>query len=153
MHAKDMDTLDLFNELMFKKFAVDRSHLIHKMMGLSVSEYVVLFAIEEHLRLDNKDRIYVKDIANHFNISLMETSKIVDELQEQGLVQRAYQGDGSAGTYVSLTEDGKVACEKQRKAVVKKYHYVVDQFGKDRLVELLRMLEDLDKIIHMEEDE
>ena len=77
----------------------------------------------------------------------------MDELQEQDLVERAYKGDGSEGTYVYLTEHGKEACDKQRAAVVKKYRHVVEQFGKDRLVELLRMLEDLDKILHAEEED
>lgn len=53
MHKKDMDTLDLFNELMFQKFAVDRTSLIHRMMGLSVLAYVALFYIEEETRLDD----------------------------------------------------------------------------------------------------
>ena len=144
MHKKDMDTLDLFNELMFQKFAVDRTSLIHRMMGLSVLAYVALFYIEEETRLDDQDKVFVRDLSDHLTISMMETAKIVDELQEQELVDRAYEGDGSEGTYVYLTEHGKAACNKQRCAVVKKYRHVVEQFGKDRLVELLRMLEDLD---------
>lgn len=47
MHKKDMDTLDLFNELMFQKFAVDRTSLIHRMMGLSVLAYVALFLLKK----------------------------------------------------------------------------------------------------------
>lgn len=153
MHKKDMDTLDLFNELMFQKFTVDRASLVQRMMGLSVPAYVALFYIEEETRLDDKDKVFVRELSDHLTISLMETAKIVDELQEQNLVERAYKGDGSEGTYVYLTERGKTACDKQRAAVVKKYRRVVEQFGKDRLIELLQMLEDLDKIVHAEEED
>lgn len=79
-----------------------------------------------------------------------ELTYIVGALKERGLVLWSHDGNGSEGTYVTITELGKKKMEKQEKYLKKYYGNVIRKFGKEKLIQLIELMKDLENIMNIE---
>ena len=90
-------------------------------------------------------------------LSMRQTSKMVGDLRDRGLVTWSHDGNGKDGTYVTITDNGKTLLEKQEEIVKKFYGRVIDSFGKENLIRLLHQMKELETVMtreieQMEED-
>ena len=78
---------------------------------------------------------------------------MIGKLRDKGLLTWAHDGDGSEGTYVTITESGKnLLCEQEE--ILKKYYgNVIEKFGKEKLIQLLQLMKELETIMSGEFEE
>ena len=80
-------------------------------------------------------------------ISIHSISKTIPALKERGLVNWLHDGNGSEGTYVTMTEEGSALLEKHQKYMEKIYERVIEQFGTDNLIQMLDLMKRLETIM------
>ena len=83
-------------------------------------------------------------------LSMRQTSKMVGDLRDRGLVTWSHDGNGKDGTYVTITESGKQLLEKQETIVKEFYGRVIDSFGKENLIHLLHQMKELETVMTCE---
>lgn len=62
-------------------------------------------------------RTYLKDISDQMQRPMRQISRMVKTLQERGFLAWSHDGDGSEGTYVTITEAGKKMLEEEEAAL------------------------------------
>ena len=72
------------------------------------------------------------------------------KLRDAGYVVWSHDGDGSEGTYVTITESGQSIIRNQEELLKSYYGHVIDKFGKDNLLQLLRLMKQLETIMSSE---
>ena len=78
---------------------------------------------------------------------------MVGVLKERGLVKWMHDGDGSEGTYVTMTADGHKLLEDNREIIKEYYGKVINRFGKENLIELLNLMKQLETVMDSELEE
>lgn len=119
---------------------------------LTVSEYIALHSILKATSdiADEDNKAYLKDLADNLEVSIHSMSKMAGDLKSRGLVSWSHDGDGSDGTYISLTDLGVKSMYRQEEILNEYYSKVIDKFGRDNLINLLRQIEKLEEIMDAE---
>lgn len=146
---ENLDALMLGNEL------TTRRYLFHKIpvcRAFNVPEYIAMRMI---MRTDEAEDIYggktyLKDISEMMQLTIRQTSKMIGELKDRGLVKWVHDGNGSDGTYVTVTPSGRELFLKQEQTMKEFYEKVIDRFGEDNLIQLLNLMKQLET--HMESE-
>ena len=86
-------------------------------------------------------------------LSIRQTSKMIAELRDRGLVLWSHDGTGKDGTYVSITENGKERIKIQEEIIKNYYGRVIEKYGKENLIQLLHLMKQLDTIMCSELEE
>ena len=82
--------------------------------------------------------------------TVRQTSHLVKSLQERGFLAWSHDGDGSEGTYVTITQEGKKMLAEEEDTLKEFYGRVFARFGKDSLMELLRLMKQLESVMGAE---
>ena len=144
---ENMDALKLGDELLTRRYLFSK---IQVSKILNVPDYIAMRII---MGTDGSEDIYegktyLKDISEKMQISLRQTSKMIGRLKDRGLVNWVHDGNGSNGTYVTVTASGQELFEQQEKVLKDFYGKVIEKFGVDNLVQLLNLMKQLET--HME---
>lgn len=83
-------------------------------------------------------------------LSMRQTSKMVGDLRDRGLVIWSHDGNGKDGTYVTITENGRKLLGNQETIVKEFYGRVIDSFGKENLIHLLHLMKELETVMTRE---
>lgn len=144
--------LKLGNELTIRRYLFDKLQVSHL---LTAPDYIALYIINETSGQQNiyAGKTYLKDLSERMQLSIRKTSKIVGGLKERGLVQWLHDGDGSEGTYVTITEEGIELLKKQQDLIQVYYGKVIRKFGTENLVQLLNLMKQLETIMSSEIEE
>ena len=86
-------------------------------------------------------------------LTIRQTSKMVGELRDRGMILWSHDGNGSEGTYVTITEMGKKLLEEQEQLLKEYYGKVIIKFGKENLIKLLQMMKQLETVMSSEIEE
>ena len=119
---------------------------------LSVPEYIALHSIAKSapdydLSLE---KTYLKDLADRLEVSIHSVSKMVRKLKERGLVVWSHDGNGSEGTYITITELGMRSMHRQENMLNEYYSRVIEKFGHDNLIHLLQQMDALEQTMDNE---
>ena len=149
---QEADTLKLGNELTIRRYLFNKMQVNQV---LSVPDYIALHIIKE---TESKEDIYagktyLKDLAEKMKLSIRQTSKLVGKLKDSGLVVWSHDGNGSEGTYVTITEAGEKLLEQQQVLFKDYYGRVIKKFGKENLIQLLNMMKQLETVMSSELEE
>ena len=151
------DITEISNELTYLRYQMNKGP-IRKLFGKTrLSEYILLHSIVR--QSDSADiyqgRIYLRDLAERMRLTIRQTSGLVGDLKNKGMLQWSHDGDGSEGTYVTITETGKRQLEEQQEILKNFYGRVIGRYGRENLVLLLRQMRELETIMssEMEEEE
>lgn len=119
---------------------------------LSAPDYIALNIIRETEKNEQiySGRTYLKDLAEKMQLSMRQISKMIGNLKERGLVVWSHDGNGSEGTYVTITESGQQLLTQQQKILEEYYGNVIDKFGKDNLIQLLNLMKQLETVMSSE---
>ena len=119
---------------------------------LSARDYIALNIIRETETNEQiySGRTYLKDLAEKMQLSMRQISKMIGNLKERGLVVWSHDGNGSEGTYVTITESGQQLLTQQQKILEEYYGNVIDKFGKDNLIQLLNLMKQLETVMSSE---
>lgn len=147
--AKKPDTASLTNDLIYHRYLMDSGQLRQHLKDLNIPEYLALHIIAE--AADGEDgvpgRTYLSELAGRMRLTIRQSSRIVRALRDKGLVLWAHDGNGKDGTYVILTEAGRTLMERQEERLKGYYGRVIETYGKDNMVSLLRMVEELETVM------
>lgn len=139
------DLGELSHELAYRKYLLNNDHIRNFMRRLSVPEYLAMHMIKDTEQAEGSPgRTYLKDIADRMHRTIRQTSAMVKTLQERGLLLWSHDGDGSEGTYVTITESGKEMLAKEESAIKEYYGRVIENYGRDNLMQLLQLMKQLE---------
>ena len=150
-NTEKIDIIKLSNELTYQRFLFNREYRKDIFMKMSIPEYIALqyISMEETANIYS-GRTYLKDLADKLQMSIRQISKIVEKLRDGGFVLWSHDGNGSEGTYVTITENGRKLLTSQEEILRKYYGNVSEQFGKDNLIQLLQLMKQLETIMSSE---
>lgn len=144
--------VELTNELIFQRYRMDHGKLRQYFEDLNIPEYIALHIIASAAS-DNAlhaGKTYLQDIADKMQISMRRTSKLVGDLQDKGFVRWAHDGNGDDGTYVVITDSGTTLMNDQEQQLKAYYGRVIETYGKDNMIQLLRLLAQLETVMNSE---
>ena len=98
---------------------------------MSIPEYIALqyIAMEETSDIYS-GRVYLKDLADKLQMTMRQISKMVEKLRDVGYVLWSHDGNGSEGTYVTITESGRSLLRAQEETLKKYYGKVFEKVWK-----------------------
>ena len=145
----EIDVLKLSNELTIRRYLFNKEQISRV---LSAPDYIALNIIRETETNEQiySGRTYLKDLAEKMQLSMRQISKMIGNLKERGLVVWSHDGNGSEGTYVTITKSGQQLLTQQQKILEEYYGNVIDKFGKDNLIQLLNLMKQLETVMSSE---
>lgn len=149
--SDNTDIIQLSNELTYQRHLFYRECGKEVFMKMSVPEYIALqhIAVEEATNIYS-GRTYLKDLADKLQMTMRQISKMVEKLRDSGYVVWSHDGNGSEGTYVTITESGQNILKNQEEILKKYYGKVFEKFGRDNLIQLLQLMKQLETVMSSE---
>lgn len=147
------DVAKLTHELTYHKYLMNNGQQIGRFFKkISIPEYLALHMIEEARResIIYSGKTYLKEIADKMQRPIREISKLVKALQERGLLIWSHDGDGTEGTYVTITESGKKLLDEEKEILKGFYSKVIQSYGKENLIQLLQLMKQLETTMSVE---
>ena len=119
---------------------------------LHIPEYIALHIISVTNETSEiySGRTYLKELADKMQLTIRQTSKMVGGLRDRGLLVWSHDGNGSEGTYVTITEMGQKLLDEQENILKKYYGRVIKKYGKENLILLLQMMRQLETVMSSE---
>lgn len=147
--SEKTDIMKLSNELTYRRYMMDRGKIRNLFQSVSVPEYIALCNILQNDESSSiyGERTYLKELSEKMELTTRQTSKLVGELRDRGLVTWSHDGNGKDGTYVSITENGKKLLRTQEEILKEYYGRVIDKYGKDNLIQLLHLMKELETVM------
>ena len=143
------DSHDLIHEFIYHKYLINGERMLQHFRDLNTPEYIALHVIqriaEDHL--NDGDRVYLKDISEDMELPISRMSEIAGKLRDKGLIIWEHDGDGNDGTYVRITDSGYELVRSQDKKLRNYYGKVIEEYGEENMIELLKMMKRLEKVI------
>jgi DNA-binding MarR family transcriptional regulator len=123
-------------------YLVKRTHsLMHDIMepvieqhGFTFIQYVVLVALRDGIAVNPKD------ICAHYRHDSGALTRVIDQLAEQGMLERVRRDRDRRKVELQLTAKGRKAIEFLVPLVIDKLNELLDGFSKTEVKELLRLL-------------
>lgn len=146
----------LSHEITYQRYLMNSGRSIKELFKkMSIPEYIALHsvAMERELSSIYGERTYLKDLSEKMELTIRQTSKMIGKLRDQGLLIWSHDGDGSEGTYVTITEAGQKLLSEQEEILRKYYEKVIDKFGKEKLIQMLQLMKELETIMSSEFEE
>lgn len=149
------NTNDLSSELIYHRYMFNQVQVTSLFKEISVPEYIALHRIAGSIFRNGNgvEKTYLKDIADELHLSIPQTSKMVRELRDKGMVCWGHDGNGKDGTYVTITESGAALMERQERILADYYGRVIEKFGRERLVALFGLMQELENVMDQELNE
>ena len=152
--AKD-DITKLSNELTYRRYLMNKGQLRKLFKELDVPEYIALHCISTTNETSSiySGRTYLKELADKMQLTIRQTSKMVANLRDKGLLKWSHDGNGSEGTYVTITEMGQKLFREQEIILKDYYGRVIEKYGKENLILLLQLMKQLETVMSSEMEE
>lgn len=148
-HRQKLDILKVCDEIALRKYHFSKSGLS---AGVDLPDYIVLLVVEKESSMADiyAGRVYLRDISEKMHLPIRQTSARIGNLRDRGYVAWGHDGDGSEGTYVTLTNSGQEFLSKQRSHLAKYYEGVIERFGMSNLLHLLSLMKQMETVIDVE---
>lgn len=139
----------LSHEITYRRYMMNKGKIKELFENLSISEYIALYNIDMEREVSSiyGEKTYLKDLSEKMELSMRQTSRMIGNLRDRGLLLWSHDGNGSEGTYVIITDSGKKLLKEQEEVLRKFYGNVIDKFGKEKLIQLLQLMKELETIM------
>ena len=118
---------------------------------LSTLEFMTLLVIAKMIdKVGENDRVYLQDLAKQLKLPVAEASKMAQRLSDKGLIVWTHDVGSERGTYIRITSAGNTAAGEQQEILKKFYARVIDRFGRQKFMELLKQIDELEMIMEEE---
>lgn len=138
---------ELAHELTYHRYLLNQSQARGLIRELSIPQYIALQYVSRAVQGGDAGRVYLRDVARELRLSIPQTSRMVGSLRDKGLVSWSHDGDGSEGTYLSVTPTGLALMERQDASLKEFYGRVVEKFGRENMAQLLRLMVQLEQVM------
>ena len=145
----------LSHEITYRGFLMNRGRIKELFEKLSVPEYIALhnIAMEHDDSSIYEGKTYLKDLSAKMELTMRQVSKMIGSLRDRGFVTWSHDGNGSEGTYVTITDSGKKLLNEQEEILNQYYGKVIDDFGKEKMIQLLQLMKELETVMSSEFEE
>lgn len=145
----------LSNEMTYLRYLMNKGKVRDLFQKVTIPQYIALHMIEAESTstVIYEGRTYLKDLADRMQLTIRQTSRLVSDLKERGLVEWSHDGDGSEGTYVTISENRQRFLEDQEEVLKVYYTRVIQKFGEQNLIELLQKMKQLETVMSSEIEE
>jgi DNA-binding MarR family transcriptional regulator len=131
-----------YNARMSVGYLVKRAHSLMldvmepliEQRGFTFMQYVVLSCLRDGIAVNPKD------ICSHYRHDSGALTRVIDQLAEQGLVERVRRDRDRRKVELQLTRAGRATIESLLPLVVDKLNELLSGFSKAEIHELLRLL-------------
>lgn len=116
---------------------------------LHTGEYAALKTIYRLREFEGEDSIGVKtsDIGKCLFMKKPATSKMLNNLEDKGYINRFSNKKDRRVTYVDLTEKGVELLEKHHEQMIDYTNQIIEKMGEEDVEELIRLLNKLSDVI------
>ena len=132
-------------ELTYQKFLLNKDKAGHLFTEVDIAEYIALHLID---RSASSGHTYLTTLAQKLDMPISGVSRMVSRLKERGFVLWSHNGNGSDGTFVSVTPSGLQAMKRQDALLEVYYGQVIEKFGPENLMRLLEQMAQLEHIMN-----
>lgn len=147
--TNERDIAKLANEFIYHKYLFGKNKLNDFFHDLSIHEYIILYMMKEN-KENGCEKTYLKDLSEKMQVAMSHMSKMIGDLKEQGLLLWTHDGDGSEGTYVTITDFGEKMLDQHENTLKEYFENVIHCYGKENLVQLLSLMRELDSVMKKE---
>ena len=142
-------------ELTYHRYLLNKGKAQNLFHELTIQEYIALHMITQGKHKDDftPEKIYLRDLSERLEVTIHQASNMVRKLKDRGLVSWSHDGDGSEGTYVTITESGLSSMLRQEAILDDYYGRVIEKFGRENLIALMSQIDELEKIMDNEFNE
>ena len=140
---------ELSNELTYHRYMLNQGQMGGLFKDITIPEYIALHGLARSVG-ENDGRAYLSDIADELRLTVPQTSKMIRGLRGRGLVSWSHDGDGSEGTYITVTESGLGLIERQEAVLKDYYRRVIEKFGAENMIAFLNQMKSLEEIMDAE---
>ncbi len=148
---QEIDITKLSNEFTYRKYMMSRDSVRHFFSKLSVAEQSIEAISGDSAIYGGK--AYLTDLSVRMQMSIRKTSKAVRDLRDCGYVKWSHDGNGTDGTYVTITDAGAKQLHDQETIIKDFYGNVINKFGKENMINLLILMKELDTVMESEIEE
>ena len=143
---------EIAHEITYRRYLLSKDDAKFMLKDINIAEYIVLHYMCEHIESNSiySGRIYLSEISEKLNLPIRKTSKLIREINSKNLVSWDHDGDGKDGTYVTITDHGKSVFEDTDNKLRDFYSRVLQNFGKDKIVQLLQLMKEFDSVMRTE---
>lgn len=147
--AENTDIVKLSNEIIYHRYLINKNHVRDFTRKISVPEYIALYNIDVGRETSEiySGRTYLKELAEKMQLTIRQTSRMIGDLRDRGLVLWAHDGNGSEGTYVTITESGQKLLKEQEEILKNYYGRVIEKYGRDNMIVLLQSMKQLETVM------
>ena len=152
---ENKDVTMLAYELTYHRYLLNQGKAQNLFHELTIQEYIALHMITQGKHKDDftPEKIYLRDLSERLEVTIHQASNMVRKLKDRGLVSWSHDGDGSEGTYVTITESGLSSMLRQEAILDDYYGRVIEKFGRENLIALMSQIDELEKIMDNEFNE
>ncbi len=149
------DITQLSNELTYRRYLMNKGQMYKVFKKMSIPEYIALhnIAVDSEISDIYSGKTYLKELSEKMQLTIRQTSKLIGQLRDRGLVLWSHDGDGSEGTYVTITETGEQVLSEQEEILKEYYGKVIEKYGRENLIQLLQMMKQLETVMSSEIEE
>lgn len=143
---------EISHELIYHRYILSRGQTQNLFKDISMPEYIALHRISNSVngKTDGSGKVYLKEIAEELHLTVSKTSKLIGGLRDKGFVFWSHDGNGSEGTYITITESGLRLLEKQEGLLKEYYGKVIENFGQENMAKLLQLTVQLEAVMYDE---
>lgn len=143
------DIVKLTNEITYHRYLLNKGQIRDFFKQLSIAEYIALhyISLDSEMSEIYSGRTYLKELAEKMQLTIRQTSKMVGELRDRGLVLWSHDGNGSEETYVTITETGQRLLDEQEEILKNYYGKVIEKYGKENMIQLLCLMKQLETVM------
>ena len=153
MTEKTETMKDITHEITYRRYLLSKDDTKFMLKDINIAEYIVLHYMCEHIESNSpiySGRIYLSEISEKLSLPIRKTSKLIREMNSKNLVSWDHDGDGKDGTYVTMTDHGKTVFEETDNKLRDFYSRVLQNFGRDKIVQLLQLMKEFDSVMRTE---
>ena len=145
---QEQDITKLTDEYIFHRYLMNKDQMKQYFQELRIPEYIALQSIVRSETDQNiSGKVYLRDLAEKMQISIHQASRMAEDMQDRGLLVWTHDGNGSEGTYVTITDMGAKMMRKQQEAFRAYFGKVIEKFGTENLAEMFRLMHKLENIM------
>lgn len=142
------ELMELGNRLIHLRYSMDAEHMGIIFSDISMADYMILVMLSRKLGIHQPEaKVYLSEISAELNQPIPRVSKMVQNLQNKGYVYWQHDEDGSRGTYIFLSETGRELIENQQEILKDYFEKIVNQIGKEKMVQVLDLMSELDAVM------
>lgn len=111
------------------------------------ADYLFLYSIKQCLECNKSDdKVYLSDLSEYMNMSIIDTSKAIKKLQQKGYVDW-HTDDKKERTYITFTNKAISDMNSQKDSLVKSYDTILSNVDADDLKTTVKTLTKIRSIL------